>query len=220
MTGARIWNVVIVGGGTAGWMAASALARFLGAGASIRLIESDEIGRWGWAKRPSRRSAVQRGPRHRRGRFPPRDLGTFKLGIDFVDWLRPGHRYMHAFGSVGRGLGLTPFHHFFLRHRSQGGPTICGPIQPAPSCAGETVRPARRPAGRMPSGVNYAFHFDASLYAAYLRRYASARRAADGGPDRRCRPPRRGRFIEAVTLGSGERVDGESSSTVRGSAAF
>ncbi len=200
-------TILIVGGGTAGWMAAAALARFLGAQAKIRLVESDEIGTVGVgeASIPQIR-LFNSGLGLDEDEFLRATGGTFKLGIEFVDWLRPGHRYMHAFGTIGRGLGLTPFHHYWLRHRAEGGET---PLW-AFSASAQASRQNRfaRPddgAGRLTSGITYAFHFDATLYAAHLRRYAEAR-----GVDRtegkvvNVRLRSEDGFIEAVTLSNGE----------------
>jgi tryptophan halogenase len=137
--------------------------------------------------------------------------GTFKLGIEFRDWLRPGHRYIHAFGSIGRPLGLIPFHHYHLRGRAEGGPEDLWSYSASAQAAARNLfaRPDDRP-GRLPSGVNYAFHFDASLYAAYLRQYAEGRgvERIEGRVVDVARAGESG-FIEAVTLDSGARVAGD-----------
>jgi len=205
-------NIVIVGGGTAGWMAAAALARFLGPAASIRLIESDEIGTVGVGEATIPQIRLfNEGLGIDENDFLRATAGTFKLGIEFADWLRPGHRYLHAFGSIGRPLGLIPFHHYWLRHRAEGGVDDLWAFSASAEAARQNrfARPEDRP-GRLQSGVNYAFHFDAWLYAAYLRRYSEARgvRRIEG---RIVEVALRGGdgFIEAVTLGSGERVEGD-----------
>jgi tryptophan halogenase len=196
MLGQRISEFVIVGGGTAGWMAAAALARFLGPLARIQLIESDAIGTVGVGEATIPQIHLfNQGLGIDEDDFVRATQGSFKLGIEFVDWGAPGERYIHAFGAVGRALGLIPFHHYWLRHRAEGGATSLWDYSPAAVAAqaNRFARPVEQP-GKLPSGVNYAYHFDASLYAAYLRRYAEARgvqriegrvvavdHAADGG---------------------------------------
>lgn len=212
MPGLRTWNIVIVGGGTAGWMAAAAMARFLGRAASIRVIESDEIGTVGVGEATIPQIRLfNDGLGIDEDEFVRATAGTFKLGIEFDGWRRPGHRYIHAFGAVGRPLGLIPFHHYWLRHRASGGTDPLWAFSASAEAARHNrfARPDDRP-GRLPSGVNYAFHFDASLYAAYLRRYAEVRgvRRIEG---RIVDVELRGEngFIEAVILSSGETVAGD-----------
>lgn len=200
-------TILIVGGGTAGWMAAAAFARFLGPQAKIHLVESDEIGTVGVgeASIPQIR-LFNSGLGLDEDEFLRATGGTFKLGIEFVDWLRPGHRYMHAFGTIGRGLGLTPFHHYWLRHRGEGGKTPLWAFSASAQAAWQNrfARPDDAP-GKLASGIAYAFHFDATLYAAHLRRYAEARgvRRTEGKVvDVRLRSE--DGFIETVTLSNGE----------------
>jgi tryptophan halogenase len=169
-------TIVIVGGGTAGWMAAAALARFLPAGSGIRLVESDAIGTVGVGEATIPQIRLfNAGLGIDEDEFIRETQGTFKLGIEFVDWSGAGSRYIHAFGTIGRGLGLVPFHHYWLRHRAQGGTSGLWDYSPSAQAAADN-RFARDP-GRpeLPSGIAWAFQFDAGLYAAFLRRYAEAR---------------------------------------------
>ena len=168
---------MIVGGGTAGWMAAAALARFVGQNVTITLVESEEIGTVGVGEATIPQIRLfNSGLGIDEDDFLRATHGTFKLGIEFDGWTGPGERYIHAFGSIGRGLGLLPFHHYWLRHRQGGGARSLWDFSPGALAArgNRFARPDEKP-GALPSGVAYAFHFDASLYAAYLRRYAEPR---------------------------------------------
>jgi tryptophan 7-halogenase len=177
MTVAGIRTIVIVGGGTAGWMAAAMLSQFAGENVTITLVESDSIGTVGVGE------ATIPQIHHfnaalgiNEAEFVSATNGSFKLGIEFVDWARPGHRYMHAFGQVGRGLGFVPFHHYWLRHLGKGGQSALADYSPCAIAGWENrFAPAADAPGRLPSGVSYAYQFDAALYAAFLRRYAEAR---------------------------------------------
>ena len=116
MANQEIRSVLIAGGGTAGWMTAAALARVFGPRLSITVVESSEIGIVGVGEATIPAIALFNTlVKLDEDDFLRHTQGTFKLGIEFVDWHRKGHAYMHAFGAVGRALAYIPFHHDFLR---------------------------------------------------------------------------------------------------------
>ena len=186
MTDSKDRQVAIIGGGTAGWMTAAALARFLPRGTRITLVESDAIGTVGVGEAtiPQIRLFNQ-SLGIDEATFVRATQGSFKLGIEFVDWSGPGSRYIHAFGSIGRGLGLVPFHHYWLRARAEslGTDTPVGSGETpslwaySPSAGAAAADRFAPDPGRadLPSGLSWAYQFDAGLYAAFLRRYAEDR---------------------------------------------
>ncbi len=170
----QVRRIVIVGGGTAGWMAAAAFGRFLAPHYDITLVESDAIGTVGVGEATIPQIQLFNNALGvNEPEFVKATSGSFKLGIVFDGWWRPGHSYIHAFGMVGRGQGLIGFHHYWLRYRQDGGSQDFWRFS-ANAQAALTNRfgYAMQGAG---VAVPYAFHFDAGLYAAYLRRYAEVR---------------------------------------------
>jgi tryptophan halogenase len=210
----RIRRIAVIGGGTAGWMAASALAKSFGAACAIALVESEEIGIVGVGEATvPHLSAFNRLLGIEEAEFVRQTQGTFKLGIQFVDWARLGDCYVHGFGTIGRDLGLLPFHQYWLKAHRAGRAKDIGAysLNTAAAPAGKfMVSPADAPHDTPLADIAYAYHFDAGLYARYLRRYAESRgvsriegrvvetqlRAADG-------------FVEALVLEGGARIEAD-----------
>ncbi|MBQ5940086.1 tryptophan halogenase family protein [Massilia sp. AB1] len=211
----RIRNITVVGGGSAGWMAAAALATYLGKGASIRLVESEEIGIVGVGEASVPHIKMFNGQwlGIDEAEFVKRTQGTIKLGIEFNNWSRIGDSYIHGFGAIGRSLGPLPFHQFWLKLHQSGRAGPIGDYSPQTVMApqGKFAPGDRNAAPGSPlADIAYAYHFDATLYARYLRELAEQRgvrriegkivgvqqRAGDG-------------FIESVTLENGESVGGD-----------
>lgn len=203
-------RVLIVGGGTAGWMTAAALSRLLPPRrVSVRLLESEEIGTVGVGEATvphirffNAKLGLDEAD------FMARTRATFKLGIEFRNWSRVGDSYIHPFGAFGRELAGVPFHHHWLRARKTG---LAGSIEAwsLPIMAarqGRFARPADEPASPL-STYSYAYQFDAGLYAACLRTYAEARGVVrtEGKVVDVTLNGERG-FVETVTLESGERI--------------
>ena len=170
-------RIVVVGGGTAGWMTAAALARFCDANWSITLVESEAIGTVGVGEATipmiqNFNAALGIDE----AEFIAATNGTYKLGIEFVGWGTPDSRYIHAFGLVGRGLGILPFQHYWLRAKAEG---LAGPLEDYVlnyvACRARKFAHVQRQPGSPLPPMPFAYHFDANLYAAFLRRYAEAR---------------------------------------------
>jgi tryptophan halogenase len=212
-TQAPVRNIVIVGGGTAGWMSAALMSRMLTRGYRIRLIESDEIGTIGVGEAtipPIR--AFNTALQLDEDDFIRQTQGSFKLGIEFVDWCRLGDRYIHGFGRIGQELGPVRCYQYWLRQRQLGAAPGLGEYSINTVAPRDAKFMRSRPdlTNSPLADIVHAFHFDASLYARYLRRYSEARgvvrtegrivdtllRETDG-------------FIESVQLASGERVAGD-----------
>ena len=176
MTPAPLQRILIVGGGTAGWMAAAALIHVTRGTVSVELVESDAIGTVGVGE----------------ATIPPivlfnqllgidedefiRETGaTFKLGIQFNDWLRKGESYFHPFGVYGTRIDAAAFHQYWLRLNKAGLDDDLGAYSVTTMAArmGRFTRPLRDPRS-IASQMTYAFHFDAGLYARFLRRRAEA----------------------------------------------
>ena len=170
-----IRNVVIVGGGTAGWMAAATLANTLrDDGARITLIDSSEIDSVGVGEATL---PTIRGFNHSLGidelDFIRKTKATFKLGIQFENWRESGHRYFHPFSGYGASLNGVDFHHYWLKAQQAG---LSYPLSDfcLATAMAEQHKFAQPPGsdGSPLTDFAYAFHFDAALYAAYLRDYA------------------------------------------------
>jgi tryptophan halogenase len=210
----RIEHIVIVGGGTAGWMAAAALSTILrDERIQIRLIESDAIGTVGVGEATiphihyfNRLLGIDE------DEFVQRTNATFKLGIEFVNWGRIGDRYIHPFGVYGQEMEGLHFHHFWLRHaRSQEArPLDDYSIGVLAARAAKFQRPDLARKESPLSTIAYAFQFDASLYAAFLRQLSESRgvQRIEGRITSVDQHGETG-HVEAVRLESGERMAGD-----------
>jgi len=171
-----IRRIVVVGGGTAGWMAAAALSRFLGPSRRIVLVESEAIGTVGVGEGtipPILEFNHQLGLDE--GEFLRETHATYKLGIEFANWTREGERYFHQFGHIGRPLNGVPLYQLWLRNRAN--PSIgrlADYSMSAVAAAHHRFSHASPDPAEPLSQLAYAFHFDASAYGRFLRRFAEA----------------------------------------------
>jgi tryptophan halogenase len=204
-------RIVIVGGGTAGWMTAAALAKFL-SGWSITLVESDEIATIGVGEAtiPSI-TMFNDALGIDEAEFVSATGGSYKLGIAFEGWGRPDQGYVHAFGLVGSALGVVPFHHYWLRGLRLGISKPLGHyVLHTLAIAANRFAHLKPPANSPLPPLNYAFHFDASLYAKFLRGFAE-QRGVVRQEGRIVAVERNGESgdIDAVVLANGTRIAGD-----------
>ena len=168
-------KILIVGGGTAGWMTAALFGKLFQGLYDIELIESEAIGTVGVGEATipaikKYNELVQLDE----AEFMRRTQGTFKLGIQFNEWVRPGHSYVHGFGVMGQDWEWLRCHQYWLRSHQQGRAkdlTLYS-INTAAALANKFMHPRPDMADSPISQIVHAFHFDASLYAKYLRSLA------------------------------------------------
>ncbi|MGH8224384.1 MAG: tryptophan halogenase family protein, partial [Woeseiaceae bacterium] len=202
----NIRRVIIAGGGTAGWMAAALLSKTMGKVLDISLIESDEIGTVGVGEATIPTLVTF----HRlldinEQEFMAAVQGTFKLGIGFENWRDVGENYIHSFGTTGRDHWTAGFQHFWRKGHELGIASGFGDY-----CLELKAAMQNRFAHLPKIGMNYAFHIDASLYAAYLRKFSEGfgAKRIEGRIRNVDIDPATG-FITSLTLASGEQVAGE-----------
>jgi tryptophan halogenase len=202
----QVKNVVIAGGGTAGWLAAAALSHQLGKVIRITLIESEEIGTIGVGEAtipPIR--AFHKLLRIDEQEFMRATAATFKLGISFENWARRGDDYIHSFGKTGKPTWMCEFHNFWLRSLELGIDSGIGDY-----CYELQAARAGRFATGPGSEINYAYHFDAGQYAKFLRRFSEANGITRvEGKIREVRQHAESGFIESLVLESGQVVEGD-----------
>jgi tryptophan halogenase len=213
MSDGRI-RIVIVGGGTAGWMTAALMSRRLrAADYSVTLVESDEIGIVGVGEATLPHVKIFNDLLGLdEAEFMRATRATFKLGIEFRDWNRPGDRYIHPFGAFGEPWGGLEFQHHWLRAKRAGrqvAPVWDYSFAVAAAWANAFDFPDTDPAS-VRSTYSYAYHFDAGLYAEFLRGWATARgitriegKVVEVGRDGASGA------LRSITLQSGARIDGD-----------
>ena len=213
MQNQAIKDIVIVGGGTAGWMTAAALSTVLNGRYNIRLVESDEIGIVGVGEATI--PMIQRFNRVvgiDENEFMRETMGSFKLGIEFVNWGKLGDRYMHGFGRLGQDLATVPFDQYWHKMRRLGKAAPLGEYSITRMAANANrFMPARFDVPNSPlRDITYAYHFDASLYAKYLRKLSESRGVIRiEGKIKRATMREPDGHIDAVELENGTRVEGE-----------
>lgn len=212
MSNNPVRSIVIVGGGTAGWIAAAALSKLMPKSIRITLVESEEIATVGVGEATIPQIQRLNGTLGLdENEFIRATQASFKLGIEFVNWGRPGDRYMHTFGDPGINLANLHFHHYWLRARAEGSDASLWDysLHAKVAYAGKFGR-LDRVGNTSMTGLAYAFHFDAALYAAYLRKYAEA-----GGVTRiegkigRVNLDAETGFIASVSLERGDIIEGD-----------
>ncbi len=208
-----IEHIIIVGGGTAGWMAAAALSRIrAGRPVAITLIESEEIGTVGVGE----------------ATIPPfldfnrlleideRDMlsmvqGSFKLGIQFVNWGKIGDSYIHPFGNYGYQVDGISFHHVWHKYQQAGDkrPIQVFNVETMAAHFGRFARTEDYQRDDLPP-VNYAYHIDAGRYARYLRNYAETRGVVRReGKISDVTLDNESGFVSSVTMGNGDVLKGD-----------
>lgn len=199
-------NVVIAGGGTAGWMAAAALSKTMGDQVNLVLVESDEIETVGVGE-----ATIPSMLRFHEligideAEFLQHTGGTFKLGIKFENWRNINEHYIHAFGVTGKDHWAAGFQHFWLKGMKLG---LCNNFDEF--CLENQAAVANKFSHINNSMLNYAYHIDASKYANFLRLISekSGVKRVEGKIES-VQTEQASGFIESLTLASGETVKGD-----------
>ena len=206
-------RIVVVGGGTAGWMSAAALRRQLSAQEySVTLIESDDIGTVGVGEATLPHIKIFNDMLGlNEAQFMRATKATFKLGIQFRDWQRAGDSYMHPFGAFGEPWGGLECQHHWLRAQRLG--THSTPLQDfsyaAVAARNDKFEFPNEDSRSIRATYAYGYHFDSGLYAAFLRSWAIERgvRRIEGQV---CDIARHASGdVSHLTLKSGEHISGD-----------
>lgn len=202
----KIKRVVIAGGGTAGWVAAAALGKQLGAILDVVLVESANIGTIGVGEAtipPMKAFHQLLGIDEQE--FMRETQATFKLGISFENWRNTDEQYFHSFGNTGKGFYLGEFHDLWLYGKTK------GHNEPySDYCYENQIAMAKKFAISSNENINYAYHLDATLYAKYLRKYSERHNVQRiEGDITNVAQHKDSGFIKSLTLASGQIIEGD-----------
>ncbi|MDG0990893.1 MAG: tryptophan 7-halogenase [Luminiphilus sp.] len=202
----KIKHVVIAGGGTAGWMAAAAVAKLLGKTVKVTLVESEEIGTVGVGEATIPTLLTL----HELLKIKEQDFisavgGTFKLGISFENWHDVGKDYIHSFGYTGKDCWAAGFQHFWLKGKELGISKEFGEY-----CNEWAAAKQNRFAVLPNQNLNYAYHFDSSRYAKFLREIAEEHGAVRvEGKIEAVQQHEQTGFITGLRLDNDQQIDGD-----------
>ncbi|GGY45420.1 tryptophan halogenase family protein [Parvularcula lutaonensis] len=210
--GRKLDRIAIIGGGSAGWMTAAALSSAIGRSSQIMLVESEAIGTVGVGEAtipPIRYFNERVGIDEQT--FLKETQGSFKLGIEFVDWARKGDAYFHPFGQHGAEFDQVPFYHYWMREYLAGRAEKIDNYSMGWGAAeaGKFAHPSRD-RRQIQATFDYAYHFDAVLYAAYLRKFSEERGVTrhEGRIGKVSLHPENG-FVRSVTMEDGREIEAD-----------
>ncbi len=214
MNDTSLRSIVVVGGGTAGWMSAAALCKAYGEKIRIRVVESDDIGIIGVGEATvPHLKTFNEALGINEVDFVKAVQGTFKLGIQFCDWGRIGDKYIHGFGVIGHDYGMLPFHQYWLKlHQAgEGGDLGDYSLHTLAAPRGKFMTSASDVPPTSPlAHIAHAYHFDAGRYARFLRTYAEARgvvRTEGEIVGVNLRPD--DGFVDSIVMKNGERIEAD-----------
>jgi len=208
----RIKKIAVIGGGSAGWMTAAALSNLFRSSIEIVLVESEKIGTVGVGeasitsiKSFNAMLGIDEAD------FLSATQGTIKLGINFVDWSHLGASYFHPFGRYARDFDVVPLYQYWLKARAEGDTSSLDEYSMSWAMAkNNRFSPPAVDVKRVQSTYDYAYHFDATLYAKFLRRYAEARGVTRiEGQVEDVQLALSDEHVQTVRLGSGLRIDAD-----------
>ena len=209
----KLKNIVIVGGGTAGWMTAAALSKMLKGQYDIKLVESDQIATIGVGEATIPMiNLFNRMLELDEDEFMRQTQGTFKLGIEFLNWGRIGDRYIHGFGVIGQDTWTVDFYQYWLKQHLAGkAPSLDHYAIANMACLDNKFIRAQPDMPNSPLGqIVHAYQFDASLYAKFLRGFAEQRGVQRvEGKISEVRQRDADNHITAVVLDDGRNIEGE-----------
>jgi len=205
-----IKKVVVLGGGTAGWMSAALLKKVLSAEIDIELVESEVIGTVGVGEAtipPIRTFNEVLGIND--AEFIRATKATIKLGIKFDNWQNIGKSYYHTFAAAGKSQPFCHFHHYLKRAQQLGDKSTLWDYDLNYLCAEAgkfAVINSKNPILELP----HAYHFDAGLYAQFLREFSEklgVKRTE--GMVEQVKQCQQSGYIQALVLKDGQQIDGD-----------
>ncbi|MGS0497149.1 tryptophan halogenase family protein [Pseudoalteromonas mariniglutinosa] len=212
MQNKQIKDVVIAGGGTAGWITAALLNKVLGKVVNITLVESEQIGTVGVGEAsipPIQHLNAALGIRE--NEFIKATQATIKLGIEFENWRAPQHSYMHAFGDIGKDFPFCEFYHFWLRAKQQGtGADFWDFSLNYQAAKQHKFAHLTHIPNTQLTGLNYAYHFDATLYGEFLKELTISRGVKRiEGKIAHVKQCEESGFVRALALDDGQSISGD-----------